>query len=190
MNELIESTEEKTIRAAAPQLIKAAKNVSIWDEDSANHAANIAKLLSEAIKVAEDERKKIVKPINDSVKLINTRFKSLTDPLDTALATVKSKLLQFRREQDKIRMAQAEAARLAAVESAAPVVAAPVSPQTKGQFGSASTRKRWVFSLVDITKVSPDLLMVNAVAVNKLISDGVRELLGLKIYQDEDITIR
>lgn len=191
MNDLIETSEEKTIRATVPQLVDAAGKVVIWDEESANHAADVAKLISEAIKITEDERKKIVKPINDSVKIINSRFKKLSDPLDNALATVKSKLLKFRQEQDRIRAAQAEAARRAAIESAPPVVVeAPVAPQTKGQFGSASTRKRWVFKLVDISKVSPDLLEVNAPKVNRLIAEGARELAGLEIYEEESISIR
>lgn len=194
MDEIVVATtrtkEELAVQASAPKLVAAANEISVWDEDSAAQAADIAKLLSEAIKIAEDERKKIVKPFNDGVKAINARFKKLTNPLNIALASLKGRLLDFRREQDALRRKQAEAAMVAADRSAAPVATAPILPVSKGQFGSVSTRKTWAYRVTDITKVRYELLTVNHQMIMQLISDGVREESGIEIYQEESVVVR
>lgn len=184
------SREELQIQANVPKLREAAEAITIWDEDSAAQGADIAKLISEAIKVAEDERKKIVKPFNDGVKAINARFKRITEPLDAALASVKGKLLVFRREQEEIRRKQAEAALKATQAGAAPVEVTSVNVVNKGSFGTASTLKRWTYEVTDLTKVRLDLLMIDHSKVMELIKQGVREENGLRIYQEETVTIR
>lgn len=188
--ELVSTEQERQLSATVPELVVGAQSLVIWDEDSANVGADIAKLISEALKVGEEERKKIVKPINDSVKLINNRFKKISDPLEQALAVVKGKILEFRRAQEKIRLAQAEAARLAAEKTEAPVVTAPVAVATKGQLGTAYTRKSWKYRVKDISKVRLDLLCVNDAAVKALIAQGVREEPGIEFYEEESVGIR
>lgn len=184
------SREELAIQANVPKLKEAAETITIWDEDSAAQGADIAKLISEAIKVAEDERKKIVKPFNDGVKAINARFKRITEPLDAALANIKGKLLTFRREQEAIRRQQAEEAMKAVQQGAPPVEALAVNVVNKGNFGTASTLKRWTYEVTDLSKVRLDLLCVDHAKVMDLIRQGVREENGIRIYQEESVTIR
>lgn len=184
------TNEELQIQANAPKLMEAASCCSVWDETSANEAADIAKLISAAIKVAEDERKKIVQPFNEGVKAINARFKKLVEPLSVALADVKGKLLHFSREQDKLRRAQAEAAVVSSAECVPSSDVVPVAPVTKGNFGTASIRKTWTFRVVDKSKVRLDLLMINEDAVRELIREGAREEPGLEIFQAETLVVR
>lgn len=184
------SEREKKIQANVPQLLGAANALSIWDEESAANGTDIAKLISESIKIAEDERKAIVKPFNDGVKAINGRFKTITEPLEQALGIVKGKILGFQREQEKLRRQQAEEARKAAEASAAPIVTPVIAEKTRGALATSYTIKTSKYRVKDISKVRLDLLMVNDAAVKALMKQGVREEAGIEFYEEESVGIR
>ena len=56
--------------------------------------------------------------------------------------------------------------------------------------GVSKTQKRWTFEVVDINKVPAEFLVVDTSEVNNAISDGVRTIKGLKIYQKETLVVR
>lgn len=186
----VKSEVVEKIELNVPVLLEKSNAVVIWDETSAAQASDMAKLVSEALKACEDERKNLVKPFNDGVKAINARFKKVTTPLDECLAGLKSKLLKFRMEQEKERLAQAERARAAEAKAEAPKVEAPISLVNRGQFGTTSVRKTWAYKVTDITKVDPGLLMPDHSKIMGLIRDGAREIAGLEIYQEESVFVR
>jgi len=186
----VKSEVVEKIELNVPVLLEKSNAVVIWDETSAAQASDMAKLVSEALKACEDERKNLVKPFNDGVKAINARFKKVTTPLDDCLAGLKSKILKFRLEQEKERLAQAERARAAEAMAEAPKVEAPISLVNRGQFGTTSVRKTWAYKVTDITKVDPALLMVDHSKVMGLIRDGAREIAGLEVYQEESVFVR
>ncbi len=57
----------------------------------------------------------------------------------------------------------------------------------------SSITKRWTFKVVDIQALAasrPDLVEVISVNVRREIQNGVREIAGLEIYQEESLSIR
>lgn len=173
--------KETQISANVQTLCERANSIEVWDEDSANACADIAKFISSAIKIAEDERKSIVSPFNNGVKAINNRFKKITDPLNAALAVVKGRLLTYQVSQRKI----AEASAVASVGSSASATA-PV----RSSFGTASIQKRWTFKVKDISLVDPQFLVVNNPVLMDAIRSGLRDTPGIEIYQEDVSVIR
>ena len=71
-------------------------------------------------------------------------------------------------------------------------VTAPPAPSrvVRTDVGTASTRKVWKFEVTNKAQVPLDYLVVDDVAVRKAISAGVREIDGLRIFQDETLAVR
>ncbi len=71
-----------------------------------------------------------------------------------------------------------------------------VRGRSYGNFASASSRKIWVGAIEDITQIDLNLLRkyfsrsdIEAV-VNRAIREGIRELKGVKIFEEDKLTIR
>jgi hypothetical protein len=179
-----DTDEEQRLTASVKQLVDAASDTIIMSREDYSEATDLVKLIKTRHKEIEDERTRIVKPINDSVKHINDRFKQMTSPLAEAEQAVKNKMLDFqRKEEEKARKEREEAERkhreeMAAQEAAArkaieesgetydratppvmPTLAPnlpPAPPKTTyGQYGSTSTVKKvWAWDLVDIAALA------------------------------------
>lgn len=191
------------ITANLPELIASAERAEIWDSDGYNQAADLAKFISESMKTIEAERKRITAPLNESLKATNFFFKKASDPLDRALLLIKSKILDYQRKEreraEEIARKLAEETKLAQLESNQTLEAedheikavASLAPQVaRGDFGKVITQKRWGFTCKDIASVPLGYLMLNESAVKKAISEGVRDIPGLDIYQVESAVVR
>jgi hypothetical protein len=79
-------------------------------------------------------------------------------------------------------------------EVIAPVVVAPVVPVQKvfrSETGSSvHLRKDWVWEVLDISMIPGKYLMVDKVAVNQAVKSGIREILGIRIYETESAIIK
>lgn len=76
-----------------------------------------------------------------------------------------------------------------AIEST-PVVETMPMPSSGPAFKPKGLTKRWVHEVVDINLVPREWLMIDEAKVKQAIKDGTRSIPGLKIYQDESITLR
>lgn len=207
MKDVVESELVMQMRSTLPQLIETANTCEVWDHDSYNQAADLAKFISEAVKTIESERKRITQPLNESLKATNKLFANLSSPLEAALAVTKGKILKYKLEEDRRareelerKKAEALAAEAEAIRNNEPVplevvanldAMAPVpTTAARGGFGSVSTQKRWTFRVTDKLAVPPVYLLVDEKRVNQAIRDGMREIPGLEIYQEEIAVVR
>jgi len=100
------------------------------DDECLIASSNLAEV-AQVRKGAEARRKHIVGPQNEAIRRINDFFHQLVDPLERAEATLKTKILAYRRvqeeaaaierrqaEEERRRAAEAEFARLRALEDA------------------------------------------------------------------------
>jgi len=53
--------------------------------------------------------------------------------------------------------------------------------------GKISTQKHWTFEITDISAVPIQYMQVNDVSERKAIRDGVREIAGIRIFQQDRI---
>jgi len=71
-----------------------------------------------------------------------------------------------------------------------PVTIEPMHTSVRSTSGSMSAKKIWKFELTDGEQVPREYMMVNETAIRRAILDGVREIPGVRIYQEESISIR
>jgi len=133
----------------------------------------------------EEERKQITSPINESLKVVNDRYKTLTLPLKNLKDKIEKMILDYRRVEEEKRAT--EEARLIA-ETGNEMISITNSIPEVIETRTAKTTfvKKWVYEIVDEKKIPRSFLMINDSAVKDAISEGKREINGLKIYQIED----
>lgn len=201
------------VAGRAGELVEMAGRCVIESDKDLENASDLVKFIKALVKKADDERLSITKPIKDSIKLLESKFKTVTDPLDKAETDVKRKMLAYTQEKQRKAAEEAarvaEAQRLAELEAAertifddapdlageAPIEAsAPVPTTVRGNYGSTSSIvKRWTYkveNLAILANARPDLVQEISAAVNAEIRKGEREIPGLKIFQEDSISVR
>ena len=146
--------------------------------------------IKQAIKTIEDKRKEITAPLNASLKAVNAMFKRLSTPFIEADRIVRNKVLDFRQAQEE--KAQKELERRQKIQAAHEAKGHEVHEITAPKIEVAKTTvttKRWTFEIVDVNKVPREYLVIDSVAVNKAIRDGIREIGGLNIFQVEGLRV-
>lgn len=71
----------------------------------------------------------------------------------------------------------------------APVQVAPVI-HNGSSFAAKGTTKRWVFEIKDDKQIPREYMQVNETLIRGAINQGVREIPGVRIYQEESISLR
>lgn len=182
------------------------------DEDNAE-ATTVLSELTTRKKGIEEARKFFVDPLNAQVKAINEKFKPQTERLDEVIQIIKTKVGAYHLAQekkradeqerlDKIRR-EADAKRIAEGKE---TIATPVrqveekQQTTKTTTGSATVKKVWKFKIVSFKDLPKDikvLIMTEAMkagigdtVVRKMVNAGVREMAGVEIYQDTQVSVR
>lgn len=105
------------IESRGRQVLIEAQALVICDSISAEAAVDFTKTCRKALARAEDDRKAITGPINDSIKLINAKYQKLREPFEAAQRIVDQKIMQYR--SDEMRKAREEAERVAREKKAA-----------------------------------------------------------------------
>lgn len=191
-----------------------ADEIVIFTRNDLSIATDICSEIKKRIKVIEDEREKIVRPINEGVKQVNNNFKTIRIPLEEAETRLKSSMLKFQQEEqrkadderrkaeaaekERIKKEQEDNADNNVIEPPKEIVtAAPIStfkPSTYGQTGATSTLKKvWKFEVTDISALAtsrPDLVQVDQVKVNQEIRGQGGNIAGLRIFQDDVLQVR
>ncbi len=67
---------------------------------------------------------------------------------------------------------------------------APVIEKATTDFGSANEKMVGKYKLVDIKKVPANLILLNEKAVNAMLKAGVREIEGLEIWEEPEVSFR
>jgi hypothetical protein len=193
-----EELELQSIKKEISPMVTEASSYVVDTEEDVEVASAFLRKVKDMQKMVEDKRLTFTKPLNESLKNINSTFKEMKEPLEEALSIVTGKILTWKRAENarieaeqaayrKIQEAEAELNRLqnkpVVVEE--PIVIAPVV----NRIGNMQTVKRWTFEVVDFAKVPDDLKLINSTAVNSIIREGIREVPGLKIYQEESLSV-
>jgi hypothetical protein len=71
-------------------------------------------------------------------------------------------------------------------------IAAPVASAGTGFIADKlkGTTKRWTYEVIDANLLPREYLVVNTTAINTAVKGGVREIPGVRIYEDTSLTIR
>ena len=164
----------------------------IKSSEDVDKSSEFLKKVKDTENEIEAKRLEFTKPLNQSLKAINDTFKKLKEPLIEARTVLTNKILSWKREETA-KQEKEEARRRKIQEAHAKkghTVEAPVVlDRPENTIGNTRTVKYWTFEVQDLGKV-PDLYkMINSVGVRSAISEGVREIPGIKIYQEERLSI-
>jgi hypothetical protein len=185
-----------------------AQEYKIGSEESLKGAVAMAGQVKSLFKEIEDQRKATVSNPNKFVKSVNGFVKEFTSKLGRIETVLKSKIGQYqyqreleRREAERKAQEEAEALQKRLDEEAKergvePIkVETPVIPKdesvARAETGaSAHVRKQWKGEILDPGKVPRTFCSPDMVKINEAIRAGIREIPGVKIYEDISTVLR
>jgi len=198
-------TDEKVVSLyqEAVKLQQYAEARVIQSDGDIKVATDDLSIIAKLKKAIEEKRKEYVGPINEHLKAVNDTFKNFAEPLNQADSITRQKILDYRKEQERIRREQErinqlrmEAARAEMelkgelTESVKVVEIAPEAPThyrtESGILGKFMMRK---WELVDFNLVPGEYKMLNEVLIGKLVRSGIKTIPGIRIYEEETLRI-
>jgi len=187
-DQIIEDTIKKETKPVSLMVSKSEKLALVKTDEDVIKATEFLVQVKNKIDSLEEERQSYTKPINESLRRLNARFKELTEPLRSAEKTVKEAVLEYRAKREAVRLVEEEKLRK---ENKNPNLAlTDVLPDIiESKSGESRTSKKWVFEIVDEKKVPREYLTVDKSKVDEAISNGVRKIIGLNIFQKENLSI-
>jgi len=174
--------EEKQLEVFIEKISDINKIKSVEDLQKADEARIKIK---DKLEQLEIERKEITAPMNESLKVVNDRYKTLTVPLKELKDKIEKMILDYRRIEEEKRLAEEERLidetgnQMISVTNSIPSVIETKNVKT-------TFIKKWTYEIVDVKKIPRSFLMINDGAVKDAISDGTREINGLRIFQEEN----
>lgn len=179
--------------------------------NSPESAANATEMIGQVKRLQsliDGRRKEIIAEPDKFVRLINSSVKPMTDRLKALEAVVlKRKLADYQMretlERRRIEKAQEEARQRlqaeldkeAKAKGVAPVTVAPVAVPTKqgpirSESSVTSTVMVWRHEVIDPQLVPRQYLTVDETAIKAAIRGGIREIPGVRIFEDAEIRTR
>lgn len=204
---------------AIAQMLAEADSITITDEASAEKAVEIASRAKKAAKNLEAARKAFVADPNNYVKEVNGLTKYYAEKLAAVERGIGAKHAVYqraveaerrrleeeaRKEAERLRKAAEEEARKAAEEAKANGEEPPAPPQVeittpavpktdnvvRSQAGTAHVRQDWKFEIKNAAAVPREYLMVDERAIREAVKNGVREIPGVRVYQESKTVFR
>jgi hypothetical protein len=188
----ISQKEIQVLENQVSPLVKQADSYVIDSVEAVDVASTFLKKLRETETSIEAKRLEFTAPLNQSLKAINDTFKSLKQPLEEARMLLTNRILNWKRIETE-RLAKEEERRRkiqeAHLEAGHQVNAPVVLERPENKIGNTQTRKVWTFRVKEFSKIPDVYKVINQVAVNQSIRDGVRDIPGIDIYQEEQLSI-
>ena len=212
MKELSKQAIQKAERRVL-SLAETADSFVVETDIDVGIASEFLKKIKDTESKIEAKRLEFTKPLNQSLKAINATFKKLKEPLAEAKKVVSDKILSWRRiEATKARKAEEEARKIEEekirkiqetcesgleakdkqemieeiMEEEEPE-AMIKKPETT--IGNTQARKIWKFEVTEFDKIPDKYKMINRVEVNADIRAGERDIPGIRIFQEETLSI-
>ena len=198
-------TDEKVVSLyqEAVKLQQYAEARVIQSDGDIKVATDDLSIIAKLKKAIEEKRKEYVGPINEHLKSVNDAFKNFAEPLNQADSITRQKILNYRKEQERIRQEQErinqlrmEAAQAEMelkgelTESVKVIEVTPVAPthyRTEGGTLGKFMVRKW--ALVDFNLVPGEYKMLNEVLIGKLVRSGIKTISGIRIYEEETLRI-
>ena len=188
----ISTKEIQVLQKQVSPLVKKAGGYKIDSVEAVDNASLFLKKVRDTENSLESKRLEFTAPLNQSLKAINETFRQLKTPLTQARELLTGKILTWKRAETE-RLMKEEARRRAiqeAHEKKGHEVKAPVVlERPEAKIGNTQTRKVWTFEVQDPEKIPYEYMVIDPVSIRNAIREGVREIPGIKIYQEEQLSI-
>lgn len=181
--------------------------IEVKSAAAASNATEMTGQVKRLVKSVDDRRKEIIADPDSFVRKVNGFVKPISDRLKAIEALLKRKLsdhayqveLQRREIERKQNEARIELQRQVDAEAKAKgvesVVIAPVAMPTKKEpvrsdSAVSSAVMVWKHETVNHTLVPRDYLMVDEVSIKAAIKAGIREIPGVRIFEEAEMRVR
>ena len=186
------SKEIQVLEKQVSPLVKNASDYKVASVEDVDSASVILKKLRDTERSVEAKRQEFVQPLNQSLRAINATFKQIVEPLVSARKILTQKVLDWKlAERERVEKEEARRRKIQeAHEKKGHEVKTPVvleKPENK--IGNTQTRKVWMFELVDFSKLPDEYKQMNPIKIRQAIHAGNTEIKGLKIFQEEQLSI-
>ena len=193
--------------------VKQANDIIVKTEEDVIKATGLLGEVKVKIKEVKSVKDVILTPFKEHIKFLNGLFTAQLDPLEEIEGIIKGKIVGFAREQEAIAKVKEEKLRLAkekkdakAIENNKPVEVAPIPTVERREqtvnVGStqATTKKTWEFEIENFEELPKDIIAevlakakvkgIYDIVVRKRVSSGVREIKGVRIFEDFNVSVR
>lgn len=193
------------LREDAGAVVGGLKDLAVVDEESMKMAIEGGAEVKGFYNRVEKVRKAIVDPLNKHVKFINGEFKKILGPVKEVETVVKDRILAYRRkvkeaaekEEERLRKLaekRAEKAKEAGKpaplpEEIKPKVEAPAKTVSAGE-AKATARMVPKFKVFNPEIVPMKYRPIDESLIRKDVKAGVREIIGVRIWEEEELAIR
>jgi len=190
--------ELQNIESQISPVIEKAESYAVNTIADVDNASSFLKEIKDMEKIVEDKRLTFTKPLNESLKNINDTFKKMKEPLEQARDLLTKKILTWKRieaervaaEQAAYRKIQEAEAELRRLQDKPEIIEEPITiAPVVNKIGNMQTIKRWKYEVINFEEVPDVFKVIDAVRVNETIRSGVREIPGVRIYQEESLSI-
>jgi len=187
----------KLQRYAEARIIATVEDIKVATDDLS--------IISRLKRAIEEKKKEYTGPINEHLKAVNDAFKNFTEPLNQADTITRQKILEYRKEQDRIREKQEEInrKRMEAAEeemrlkgelseSVNLVEVIPEAPNHyRTEMGMAGMRDNWKYEVVDFALLPdeykvPDTAMLNSIAKKH---HDTKQIPGVRFFNEPIIAV-
>jgi hypothetical protein len=139
------------------------------------------------IEAVEQRRTAITKPLNEAKRSVDALFKPLQETLAACLKCTNDRLTAYAAGQ---RAAQDQALKQVELGARTESILAVAHGGGPALPASVVERSTWTFEVEDDTKVPPQFMCVDRSAVTIAVRQGVRDIPGIRIFQEHSIAAR
>lgn len=152
-------------------ILNISEDYQIVDTDSAKNALSMSLQSRKLKKSLEESRKEVIKPHIDFQRAINKIVKDYTAKLEEIEQNLKSKLDTWLKAQANFEQDFSDL--IITVED-----------------GNLKTKKEWDFCIKDFDLIPKSYLQIDEKKVKGAIKAGIRDIPGIKIFEEEKVALR
>ena len=175
---------------------------TIQSDADVKNATDDLTVIAGVKRAIEDRRREYVGPLNDYLKAVNDAFKTFAEPLGVADALTRSKVLDYRKEQERIRQEQERINRLRLeaaqaemrlkgelTEAVNTMEVAPAPPaRYRTDIGTLGVAETWKFEVVSFYWLPNDYKLPDNARIRKAVEDGAT-IPGVRAWKEEGLRI-
>lgn len=191
-------------------------NPVIENDNDLTQASDMLVRVSRVRKDTEKKRKEFTQPLMDYKRKVDNEFKMKSEPLEGIESKIKEAIVVYHdkkeeearveqvriRKEEEQKQREVEEARQKALKENPEVELPPPAPVTvitpveapkttvRSSEGTVSMRKVWAFEIIDPNLVPKRCWSIDETIIRKEISEGQREIPGIKIFQKTQVSSR
>ena len=165
------------------KIISVESELVVQSDEQLETGTVLLKKLNDIVKAIDDEKSKVLDPLNAAIKAERARWKPIESMYEVALASIRNKISKYqtqkmnnaKKEEEAIANRIGEGKGKIKIETAAKKFTEIDRPDKK--IGNVSFREDKVLKIIDISKIPREYMVVDEKAVRNALKEG-KEVAG------------